>query len=511
MKQFFKNHYIILIAIVCLIISRIPCIFFELHGINFDEAAIDYNIYCLSEFGTDRYLNPFPVYFANGISGQSALYVYLGVLLTKVFGFSVTVCRVVKLIAELVTLIFGGILIRDIFNKRTEWIFYILYIISPYFYKMTGMSYDCDMVIPVFVLCMYLANRCYKSGKPGGYIGLGVCLGLLSYSYIIAVFMIPLFIIVQLVFGWKRKYLLIETAAAFLVSLPIFWYLLTLVDIAPAVYTEYFTIAPVSAYRKSDFGFSFENLLNLRYMFITDTQSDFAGSRAFGPIYYLSWLFIPVGMVMLIRELKNKTEYRYFGGFLLAAFLPLLFIKSATTYNFTIIYFFLLVFTAVGIDFIINYFKSLVVLVGLGYLVMFGFFMKEYFRKEPYIYGDNRIMDVLDNVEEGERVMLDTTGVFQPECYIGIKYLISPDNIVYDEYGHGVSVMNIYFNDAENYQSYDKILIRDEISYEYETYNEGGLTDAQAVELFNELLEADYSTKESDGYYIFEKGELEDE
>ena len=33
----------------------------------------------MSEYGTDRYGNPFPVYFANGPSGQSALYVYVGV------------------------------------------------------------------------------------------------------------------------------------------------------------------------------------------------------------------------------------------------------------------------------------------------------------------------------------------------------------------------------------------------------------------------------------------------
>ncbi len=507
LKQFIKKYYITIIAIACLIVSRIPCVFFELHGINFDEAAIDYNIFCLSEFGTDRYGNPFPVYFANGTSGQSALYVYIGVCLTKVFGFSVTLCRAVKLISELVTLIAGGSLIRDIFNKRTEWIFYILYIISPYFYKMTGMSYDCDIVILVFVLCMYLANRCHKKGSVGSYIGLGVCLGLLSYSYIIAVFMIPLFIAVQFIFGWKRKYLFIETGIAFVVSFPVFWYLLTLIDIAPAVYTDYFTIAPVSAARKKDFGFSFENILNLRYMFFTDSQSDFAGSRMFGTIYYLSWLFIPVGLVRIIKELKANEADRYFGGFFLAAFIPLLFIIDATTYNFTVIYFFLLVFTAVGIDFIINYFKSLVFLAGLGYLVMFGFFMKEYLTKEPYIYGDDRIMNVLDNVEEGDTVMLDTTGVFQSECYIGIKYLISPDNMVYDKYGRGISVMNIYFNDTDNYEKYDKILIRDEISYWYETYESDGLSDTEAVNLSNELNKAGYNLQMNNGYYIYSKGE----
>ena len=103
--------------------------------------------------------------------------------------------------------------------------------------------------------------------------------------------------------------------------------------------------------------------------------------------------------------------------------------------------------------------------------------------------------------------MLDTTGVFQPECYIGIKYLISPDNIVYDEYGRGISVMDIYFNDSKNYKSYDKILIRNEISYIYESYGNSGLSDFQAVELSNELRESDYGLQMNNGYYVYSKGE----
>ncbi|MGN0374939.1 MAG: ArnT family glycosyltransferase [Butyrivibrio sp.] len=507
-KRFIKEHYIILIALLCLIISRIPCVFFELHGINFDEAAIDYNIFCISEFGTDRYGNVFPLYFANAASGQSALYVYLGVILTKIFGFSTAACRGVKLIGEIVTFIFGGLLIRNVFNRRTEWIFYILYIICPYFYKMTGMSYDCDMVIPVFVLCMYLAMRCRNHNKAGGYIGLGICLGLLSYSYIIAVFMIPLFIVVQLIFGWNKRYVLIETGVAFVISFPIFWYLLTLVGIAPAVYTDFCTIAPVSAYRKKDFGFSLNNIINLKYMVVTDTQSDFAGSRAFGTLYYLSWIFIPVGIFRIIKDIKIQENYRWFCGFFAAAFIPLLFIMDATTYNFTIVYFFLLAFAAAGTDYVAEHFRTIALLAGAGYAVMFGFFLKEYIQKEPYIYGDNKLMYVLEAVGDEDKVMLDTTGVFQPECYIGIKFLMNPGMIEYDEYGRGISAGSIYFNDADNYKDYNIILIRDEVDYEYETYGGGGLTDITAAGLADALSAAGYVLHKDNGYYIYSKGEL---
>lgn len=480
--------------------------FFDLHGINFDEAALDYNIFCVSEFGTDRYGNPFPVYFANGIGGQSALYVYIGALLSKVFGFSVTLCRVVKLLAEIVTMVFGGLLIRDIWNKRTEWLFYVLFIISPYFYKMTGMAYDCDMIIPVFVVCMYLANKCRNKNSIAGYLGLGICLGLVSYSYVIGVLIIPLFIVVQMIFGWKRSYVLIETLVAFVVSFPMFWYMLTLVDIAPEIYTDYITIAGVAKARKSDLGFELKNLYNLKHIFLTDTQSDYGGSRSFGTIYQLTWFLLPVGLIRIIKEIKTNENYRYILGFFLAVFVPMLFIKDATTYNFTVIYVFLLLFAAVGLDLIIEHFKTFSVLIGVAYLVMFGFFIKEYLVKEPYIYGDTRLMAALDYVDNDDRIMLDTTGVFQPECYIGIKYRLSPDKITYDEYGLGISVLNITFNDINNYKEYDSILIRNEVSYIYEMNNGCGISDVQASGLSNSLQQEKYNLLIKEGYYIYSKG-----
>lgn len=510
MKKLVNANYILVIFGLLLFVSRIPCVFFEYHGINFDEAAIDYNIFCLTEYGVDRYGNPFPVYFANGPSGQSSLYVYIGVILAEIFGFSVMVCRVVKLIAELVTLIFGGLYARDVFGKRVECIFYVLYIICPYFYKMTGMSYDCDMVIPVFVLCMYLVNRCRKKETLGRYLVLGVCIGLLSYSYIIAVFMIPLFILVQFVCGFNKKYLIFETVVAFIVSFPIFLYLLTIIGAIPGIYTNFLTIEPVSIYRKGDFGFGLENLFNLKYLFFTDTQSDFAGSKTFGTIYQLSWLFIPFGVIKCIRGLKKSKDYILFGGMFLACLLPLLFIREATTYNYTILFVFLIMFTSIGIELLLDNFKTFSILVGVSYIAMFGVFLKEYMIKEPYIYGDDKIMGVLDEIDVDQKVMLDTTSLFQPECYIGIKYRLNPNEIIYDKYGRGESVGNIYFNDIKDFDKYDVILLRDEISYRYVIRLEGGLSDEEIVALCEELDERNYNLLKTSGYYIYERRIIND-
>lgn len=204
-RKYLKDNRIKLLFVLCLVLSRIPCIFFTSHGVNLDEAAIDYNIFCISNYGVDRYGNPFPVYFANQLSGQSALYIYLGAFLTKIIGFSVEKCRLVKLAAVLVTFVFGGRVLQELYDKRAERIFYFLYIICPYFFMMSGISFDCDLIIPVFVLCIYLLGRCIREGKTRQYIGLGICIGLLSYSYIIGVLMVPLFLLYQLIADKNRK------------------------------------------------------------------------------------------------------------------------------------------------------------------------------------------------------------------------------------------------------------------------------------------------------------------
>lgn len=47
--------------------------------------------------------------------------------------------------------------------------------------------------------------------------------------------------------------------------------------------------------------------------------------------------------------------------------------------------------------------------------------------------------------------MLDTTGVIQPEFYIGIVLKTNPKVICYDDIGKEVSFWNIVFNDGESY------------------------------------------------------------
>ncbi|MDE5782255.1 MAG: glycosyltransferase family 39 protein [Lachnospiraceae bacterium] len=499
---YLKDNRIVIIFVLCLILSRIHCILFSLHGVNFDEAAIDYNIFCISHYGIDRYGNHFPVYFANAASGQSALYVYLGVILTKVIGFSVQKCRLIKLAGEVITFIYGGKVVKRFFSKRAELIFWFLYIICPYFFMMADISLDCDLIIPVFVLCIYCSEKCLESGKTRWYIGLGICIGLLGYSYIIGVLMVPLLFIYQFVADRRKINVCKAAVVSAVMYLPLGWYILTLFHIVPEIRTEYITIAGVSRYRIHDLGFSLDNLCNLKYMLITDPDYNFSGSMNFGTIYQLSFIFMVVGLAVLF--MKKDKKYRFM-GLLVSAFLPLLFIRDATTYNYTVLYFFILAITAAGIEFLFHDYKTLGWLTVVGYITMFVFFCREYFMSGIYIYSDDALIAAMDEVSDDEDVMLDTTGVIQPECYIGVVLKTNPKVICYDDIGNAVSFGNIVFNDSENYMEYDKALIRTEFPYLYQINSHSGLTDEQAGKISAGYLENGYIRKKIDGYYIFSR------
>lgn len=508
-QEYIKANKVMLIFLLFLVLSRLPCIFFSLHGVNFDEAAIDYNIFCISNYGVDRYGSAFPVHFANQSSGHAALCVYLGAILTKIIGFSVEKCRLIKLIGEIITFIYGGKVIQRFFSKRAEIIYWFLYIICPYFFKMSGIYLDCDIIIPVFILCIYCSEMCLETGKARWYAGLGTAIGILGYSYIMGVLMTPLLLIYQFAADKEKKKVCITAATAGLLYLPLVWYALTLLNVVPAVRTDYITIAPVSRRRMGDLGFSTDNLFGLKYMFVTDLKADYSGSIRFGTIYQLSWIFAAMGMIRLF--LKKDKRYRFM-GLLLSAFLPLLLVKNSTNHNFSVVYFFLLAFTAAGMDILFNDYKFLGSLFVAGYLVMFGFFCQEYFSEGIYIYADNMLMAAMDEISEDEKVMLDTTEVIQPESYIGIALKSGPEKIIYDEAGNALSFGNIIFDDREGYLNYDVALIRNDIINLYQTSAaHSGLTDEEAKKMAADYMDNGYDRKKIDGYYIFRRDEKKTE
>ncbi len=100
-------------------------------GLHADEAGMAYDAWCLSQYGVDRYLKPWPVYLINFGGGQNALYTFVCAVLMKIFGCSIQVIRAPAVIFSFLNLFFGMKLAEKLYPGRI----FMPFAISPRNFK----------------------------------------------------------------------------------------------------------------------------------------------------------------------------------------------------------------------------------------------------------------------------------------------------------------------------------------------------------------------------------------
>ena len=107
LEQLIEEKYKIIMIIILIVgiftrfiaIDKVPI------GIQVDEAGMAYDAYCIANYGTDRFDNPYPIYMINYGGGQSSLYTYLAAILIKIFGFSLFIIRMPAFIFSIIYII----------------------------------------------------------------------------------------------------------------------------------------------------------------------------------------------------------------------------------------------------------------------------------------------------------------------------------------------------------------------------------------------------------------------
>jgi len=105
--------YIVIILLILIIFTSTYKLGKVPYGLHVDEAGMAYDALALSNLGTDRYLNKFPVYLINYGGGQSAMYAYLTALLIKIFGYSTIIIRLPSVILRFLLSISIFLIIKD--------------------------------------------------------------------------------------------------------------------------------------------------------------------------------------------------------------------------------------------------------------------------------------------------------------------------------------------------------------------------------------------------------------
>jgi len=195
------DRIMILIVFILFLITRIYLIQDVPLGLHVDEAGMAYDAWTLANFGVDRYLNSYPVYFINYGGGQSVLYGYMAMILMRIFGFSIYAIRLPGVVVSVIAFIFGYKTLYEIFKSRKYSLLYaFLFTILPYFVMQSRFGLDCNLMMGISSLVIYSIHKMIKTQNVKYYVFAGLSSGLILYTYALSYVVMPLFLFITSVY-----------------------------------------------------------------------------------------------------------------------------------------------------------------------------------------------------------------------------------------------------------------------------------------------------------------------
>lgn len=290
-------------------------------GIHQDEAMTAVDALALSQYGTDRYGMRFPVHFTAWVgSQQSVLLAYCMVPFIRLFGFSTVTVRLPMLTVSCLGLLALYFLGKEAGGSRTGLILLSLGVICPWHYMQSRWSFDCNMFPHMFLfgVCLLLAGMRKRWMLYASMVFFALC----CYSYGVADYSVPLFLLAAALYLVRRKWIRMrELVLCFCIfaalALPEYLSMLLTALGRETIETLFFTIPSfLESFRGNDIlltNFSWEQLW--KNIAATVTVVWGSGDKSatntivrFGPVYYLTVAFFLVGLAALAATLSGKRE-----------------------------------------------------------------------------------------------------------------------------------------------------------------------------------------------------------
>lgn len=406
----------------CVYISDIPA-----EG-NQDEAMAAVDAWALSQYGTDHYGMQWPVHFQAWKHGQmSVLLSYCMIPFIKLFGYSIFAVRIPMVIVSTGAIVVAYLVARKIFSLNMSLAVMAFVAINPWQFMQSRWSLDCNLFPHVFLFGFYLL-LCGLEKRKYLYISM-VFFGLTFYCYGIAVYSVPVFLLIYAIWCLRKKILcireiLISIGIFLVVALPEILTMFINMYGMPTIETPLFTIPffPESI-RSEDIlflNFSFRQLFKnvfslVGQVFVQRTESLYNALPEFGPMYRISTLFMCVGIVLFALRFRDSREHAHDDSSLrqsaldcaLLVFLFMgiwvgVFTSQVNTNRINIIFYPLMFFTIYGIQGCINFLAKYLQKIGglftkkiinvrgiliIGILGVYSFlsvsFFEQYFRDFP--------------------------------------------------------------------------------------------------------------------------------
>lgn len=312
-------------------------------GMHMDEAGMAYDAWCLATYGVDRWLKSWPVYMTNFYSGQSSMYAFLCAGLFWVFGYSIWLVRLPAVLFSLFTLVFGMKLARYIYPDDTflSWLLGLLVTFCPYFVMSGRLALDCNLMLGMSTVFLYMLATAIDTGKYWRYVVCGLAGGLLLYTYALTYLILPLFLLLVLIYVIVvrkfsfDKWLLMAIPLGLLATPLIMVQIVNYFDL-PEMKLGIFTITKLPGYRVSEIGsFQLEKLgVALRSIFVGDGYT-FDSIPGIWNLYAITVVLFVVGfastLIQVIRMLRKRKLTLY--ALPLFWFLVILMIESHISTN----------------------------------------------------------------------------------------------------------------------------------------------------------------------------------
>ena len=299
-------------------------------GMNQDGAMAAVDAKALAEHGTDRYGMHMPVHFTAWGYGQMSVFLsYCMVPFIKIFGLSAITARLPILIASMCALAALYFIIRRLFGIRGAQIVLILASCNPWHFMQSRWALDCNMFPHMFVIGLMFLLMGLEKKRRYVYISM-VFFAFCMYSYGIAFYTVPVFLLVVCIYILVKKVLkwsevLISAGVYFLVSWPIYLTMMINTFKWNTIETPFFTIPffPDSV-RSQDILFFADDKLgqlqkNIRALVRIFTEGDHLLWNNIDGFGVINICFVPLiflGIYYVIHMLRKEKDVLKKTGFL---------------------------------------------------------------------------------------------------------------------------------------------------------------------------------------------------
>lgn len=362
------------------------------NGLNVDEAGMAYDAFCISEYGTDRYLNRFPVYLTNYGGGQSAMYAYLVAILIKIFGYNHIIIRIPIVIIRILSFFCCYQIVKNEKNKLKSIAFLFLLSIAPYFIMQSRWGLDCNLLVGFLTISICLLIQAIRTNSTKLLFISGISFGLTLYTYALSYIIVPIIIFLSCIYllyikKINIKKIILWGIPIFILALPLILCILVNKGIIKPI-ESIITIPLLHYYRGTEV--SIKNIPDSFHIIkdmLTHDDIIYNSLPNYGTIYYCAIPFCIFGFICTLKKSimsLRKKEFSIDTMFILWFFSVLicqLIIAGPNVNKANAIFVLLIYFVAAGIIRTCKKENKMLIPILAVFIISFGLFFNYYYHQ----------------------------------------------------------------------------------------------------------------------------------